>query len=320
MALPANTLTTYAAKDNVEDLSNVIYRVAVEETPFMMNIGRGKAAATFHEWQTQGLAAAVDTNATLEGDDVVNSAPNITTRVGNYLQVSHKVPSVSGSQQAVKHAGTSDEMAMQELIKGIELRRDVEKQLLSNKPSGAGSAAVPRQSAGLESWLVTNDDRGALGAQGGFGASSAGIVDAPVDGTPRAFTETILKNVMISCFNAGSRPSQIYLGGANKVTFSGFTGIAAIRAQAPSAAAATIIGAADVYVSDFGTLTAIPSTFVRPRSALFVNPDMVSFDLLRDFHSVDIAKNGDSTRRQVLVEYTLKVSNEAAHGIAADLT
>lgn len=320
MALPTDSFTTYLAKGNREDLSDQIYRVAPEETPFMMNIGKGKAEATYHEWQTQSLAAAVDTNAVLEGDDATTDAATATARVGNILQISDKVARVTGTQDAVDKAGRDSEMAYQEMLKGIELRRDVEKQFLSNKASIAGNATTARQSAGMESWLITNDDRGAGGAQGGFAASSAGIVDAPTDGTQRAFTETILKAVMLACFNAGSKPSQIYLGGFNKQVFSGFTGIADIRISAPATGQASVVGAADVYESDFGRLTAIPSNFVRTRTALFVNPDMAAFDVLRDFHSVPLAKTGDTERRQVILEYTLKVSNDAAHGVAADLT
>jgi hypothetical protein len=41
---------------------------------------------------------------------------------------------------------------------------------------------------------------------------------------------------------------------------------------------------------------------------------------LRNFKTVDIAAIGDAETKLLLAEYGLEVSNEAAHGIVADLT
>ena len=103
-----------------------------------------------------------------------------------------------------------------------------------------------------------------------------------------------------------------------KTVASTFTGIAGQRNDSNNKAA-KIVGAADMYLSDFGWVAFIYSQHVRGRSALFVDPDMVSMDVLRDFHTAPLARTGDTDRKQILVEYTLKVNNEKAHGIAADL-
>jgi len=42
--------------------------------------------------------------------------------------------------------------------------------------------------------------------------------------------------------------------------------------------------------------------------------------MLRDMQSFDIAKIGDSERKQMLIEYTLEARNEASSGIIRDLT
>ena len=52
MAQPAQTYDTYDITGQREDLSNIIYDVSPTMTPFMSNIGRGKATHTLHEWQT----------------------------------------------------------------------------------------------------------------------------------------------------------------------------------------------------------------------------------------------------------------------------
>src|SRR5216684_1047020 len=116
MALPTNTFATYEAIGNREDLSDVIYRIDPTDTPFMTGIEREKAAAVNHEWQTHALAA----------DDATTAATTPTVRLGNICQISYKVPRVSGTQRAVEHAGRDDELAYQEMLKGLELKRDME--------------------------------------------------------------------------------------------------------------------------------------------------------------------------------------------------
>ncbi len=318
MALPANSQTTYDTVGIREDLADEIYRIAPEETPFYSNISKGKTKSTYHDWQTQDLAAASDDNRQLEGDDAATDPHVPTVRPGNYTQISRKVARVTGTQEEVDSAGRESEMAYQEMLKGIEKRRDIEKQLLSNKASVGGTNAVARQSAGIESWIETNASRGTGGASGGY---SAGIVSAPIDGTQRPFTEDIVKAIMLSCFQNGSRPSQIYMGPFVKQQFSAFTGLSETRDKIGGTEMRTVYGAADVYVSDFGPLTAIPDNFCRPRTATFINPDMISMRTLgnRNFLSMPLAKTGDTERRAIITEYTLRVNNEKAHGVAADL-
>lgn len=91
MAIVANTFTRYSAVGIREDLSNVIYNISPEETPFISNIGRENVKNTYFEWQTDSLAAASASNAALEGDDVASfTAVSPTSRIGNYTQISTK--------------------------------------------------------------------------------------------------------------------------------------------------------------------------------------------------------------------------------------
>src|SRR5882724_6207001 len=110
MALPTNTFATYEAIGNREDLSDVIYRIDPTDTPFMTAIEREKASAVNHEWQVQSLAAVNTANAVLEGDDATTNVATPTVRLGNICQISDKVARVTGTQQAVEHAGRDDEL------------------------------------------------------------------------------------------------------------------------------------------------------------------------------------------------------------------
>jgi hypothetical protein len=95
--------------------------------------------------------------------------------------------------------------------------------------------------------------------------------------------------------------------------------------MAPANEPTTIIGAADVYLSDFGTVSVVPNRFMTSTNAcaevaFVVDPDMAAVAYLRPFQTNELAVTGDNESTQLLAEYTLEVKNQAAHGIAADLT
>jgi len=129
----------------------------------------------------------------------------------------------------------------------------------------------------------------------------------------------MLKDVMQKAYTSGGNPSVLMVGPYNKTVVSGFAGIAAQRYQAPTDGPTTIIGAADVYLSDFGALTVVPNRFSRERDAWALDPEYASVAVLRPVQSVDLAKTGDAEKKMIITEVGLKVSNEAAHGLIADL-
>lgn len=319
----AGVFTTVNAIGIREDLEDVIYRIDPTETPFFSAIGKGKATAKFHEWQIQTLATADGTNSALDGADAPAASTTPTSRVGNRTQIMTKKASVSGGLQAVDTAGRANEMTYQVLLKGLEIKRNMEANLTQNGASRADNGTLTGLSAGFESWIVTNASRGAGGASGGF---SAGTVAAPTDGTLRSlvgqsdFGEGFFKTVISSTYSAGGKPSIIMLPPALKQSFSKIAGIALNRVNMNKPQMAAIIGAADVYVSDFGQFAIVPNLFQRTRTALGVSPKFAAVHYLRSMRNWPLAKTGDADNRQLLVEYTLKMSQEAAHFVVADLS
>lgn len=319
MPAPTNTTTTLVSVGNREDLENVIYRVVAEETPFTSNIGKDKATATLHDWQTETLATPDPTNAHVEGDDVGTlDAPNLSTRVGNRTQIFWKTGGVSETQEEVNKAGRDSEMARQKLLKGKELARDMEARFIGNFASNVESGATPRRAAGALAWMTSNVSRGAGGSNGGY---SGGNVAAATNGTQRPFSETLLKGVMATAFSNGGKPSQAYMGPTHKQQFSGFTGIADIRKDAGSGnKMATIVGAADLYVSDFGPLAAIPHPYGLTRDVALIDPEYWAVATLRPMKTKPLAKTGDSERFLMVGEKTLVARNEKSSGVIADLS
>lgn len=317
MTAPSQTLTTYSAVGNREDLEKTIYKIAANKTPFTSNIGKDKATATYHEWQTFSLRAAVGTNKNVQGDDTTATAAKTTARVGNRTQIFKESGSVSGTQEAVDSAGRASEKAWQKLQKGEELATDIETSMLGNYASIAGDAATAAQTAGALAFMTSNVSRGAGGSSGGFSGS---VVAAATNGTQRTFTEALLKTVLASSFSNGAPGiTQAYMSATHKGVFSTFTGIADIRKDAGSGQA-TIVGGADVYVGDFNTITTVAVQYGLTRDVLLVDPSMWAVGTLRPMKSEELAKTGDAERFQIITEKCLISRNEKGSAVIADLT
>jgi uncharacterized protein DUF5309 len=318
MALPTNTFATYEAIGNREDLSDVIYRIDPTDTPFVNGAEREKASAVNHEWQTQALASVDTSNAVLEGDDATTDAVTPTVRLGNICQISDKVARVTGTQRAVDHAGRDDELAYQEMLKGLELKRDMEAILCgTNQAKNTGNDTTARKTASVLSWIKTNTSKGTAG--GAADPSAADGTGARTDGTQRAFTEAQLKTVLNSIWTNGGKPDVIMVGAFNKQQFSSFSGRAT---QIEDTKGKKIIASVDAYESDFGTLKVIPNRFQRTRDCLVLQMEMWAVAYLngRRMVSIPLARTGDSERRQMLSEYALVSRNEKSSGGVFDLT
>ena len=174
-----------------EDLSNFISMITRDETPFISSIGKTKATAVYHEWQTDELAppgdsrmpegadykiptnymgASLDTYNSITGTGIdglptggdantfglsqAHTGPN-RTRLGNYTQINGKSMAISGTRRVIDSAGVADEYAYQLKKRGTELRRDIEAAVIHSYQVADGASAL-RKAGGYQSWI--NDD------------------------------------------------------------------------------------------------------------------------------------------------------------------
>ena len=309
----------YTAIGAREDLTDVIYDISPTDTPIMSSIGKTKATSINHEWQTDSLAAATTANALVEGASASEASISPTTRLGNLTQIVGKTVMVSGTLLASDLAGRKSEMAYQLAKASAEIKRDIETIISANQGQDAGSSgSSARKMGSLLSYIKTNTNKSS-GSTAGADPTTLGV-STRTDGTTRAFTETILKDVVAKVFASGGTPSVLMVSPAQKQVVSGFTGLAAQRYQVPTSGQATILAGADLYQSDFGVLQIVPNRFMRTRDALVLDPEYAALAYLRPFQTNDIAKVGDAEKKQILAELTLEVRNEAAHGGAFDLS
>jgi hypothetical protein len=109
------------------------------------------------------------------------------------------------------------------------------------------------------------------------------------------------------------------MGAVQKQEFSAFTGIGDIRVNAEGGKMASIVGAAEIYTSDFGTQSLVPHMFGLTRDILVYDPEMLAVATLRPMFTVPLAKTGDADQFEIITEKTLVVKNEKAIGVYADL-
>ena len=287
---------TYDATAIREDLSDVIYDISPTDTPFMSSIaGKGSVSNTLFEWQTDALAAAVINNYHVEGAAAGPAATTATTRLTNQTQISKKVVEVTGTHETVNNAGKKSEMAHQLAKASKELKRDMEGSLLADNAAAAGNATTARETRGAANWIATN------------------VTDAGTSSTHAAVVEADIIAVAEATWNAGGEPSTMLLGATNKKLVTAMSGRAdAVRSVSDENM--SIYNAVDVYVSDFGTFNITLDRYCDQDVIYFLDHDMWSVDYLRDFQTVDIAKEGDSEKKMLLVEYGLRCGNEAANG------
>lgn len=315
MAAPTNTLLTFSAIGNREDLTNKIYNIAPVDVPFSSMIDTTKASATLHEWQTQTLATAA-INAQIEGDDVTFAAATPTVRVQNRTQIMRKEVVVSLTQEAVDTAGRNGEMVYQMALKRAELKRDKEFTLLSNQAPVTGNSSTARQFRPLCGWITTNASRGAGGVNGS-------AVAAATDGTQRALTEALFVSAMQSAWAQGGKPAYVLTGPKQRSVISTFNGGATkFYSVEDKALTATI----QVYEGDFGTVKMVLDRFMRgaasiaDREIFFIDKEYWAWAELRPMKTVDLAPAGDNEKAMLITEGTLEARQEASSAVIADLT
>ena len=312
MAIPTNTFQSTTAVGNREDLSDIIYRISPTQTPLLNLASKTKASFTTHEWQTQDLAAASASNEQLEGDDASAKAVTPTVRLQNRTQISTKTVIVSGTQMSgVNPAGRKDELGYQLSMASLEIKRDMETSLTQNDVAVGGAT---RRSRGLRGWMIDNVNR-----NGGTLASytaNGGLGSAYTAGTQRAFTEAMVKDVLQQVYIAGGMPDTIMLPPAAKQTFSGFTGNATRMDKAEDA---KVYAAVDFYVSDFGTIEAVPNRFMATRDVFVLQSDKFAIAYMRPFFTKELAATGDAEKRELIVEYCLECRAPKASGAVYDI-
>ena len=292
-----------------EDLSDIIYNIAPEETPFMSAIGKDSCDNTYFEWQIDTLAEPVDNRQEEASDPQELNDHAEPIRIGNYTQISSKAIRSSGTAEAVDFAGRKSTQAYQMAKKAKELKLDMESMLLSLDVMAAGSSGVPRATAGVGAWIQSN----LVNATATADVRDYGKI-APTAGADKAVEEDDIRDAMKQCWDAGAKPTVIMVDGALKQAISALSqSVSELRTAANNQSPAFVVAAVDIYVSDFGNLKIVPNRLMPEKTAYLLDYEFWSTTYLRPFQSFDLAKTGDSLAQMLIVEYGLRSKNEEAN-------
>ena len=94
--------------------------------------------------------------------------------------------------------------------------------------------------------------------------------------------------------------------------------------QGKSAEKATAVGAVNVFVTDFGTLTLVPNRIQQTygttvADAFILDPEYLALCYLKGYRTDTLAKTGLAENRQMCVDWSLIVNTEKAHGMIGDI-
>lgn len=315
MGAPTGAFAAYNQIGIREDLEDIIYNIAPMETYFFNNVGRSKATNVLHDWQTDTLDAAVSTNKFTEGDDFSAQVVNPTSKLRNYTQIARKDFVITRTANVVNTAGRKEELAYQTVLKGKALKRDIEKHLLSKENASAGTSASPRSAAAVETWIyTTNDVSPANITTNTTPAPVSGLAStAGTDGSATAFIESDLKNCLQQAWSQGGDTDVILLSPTLKNKLDQFSGVATRFRNVNAGDQADIVGAADVYVSSYGSHKVMLSRYCRASVVLCLDLSTWAVAWLDPIHMVNIAKSGDSEKRMLVGEYTLVAKTPTAN-------
>lgn len=301
MAIATNTLTTYEAIGNREDLTDVITNISPVDTWFTSNTGSGESKARYHEWQTDSLAAAAE-NAQIEGDDSPAALAVVpTARAGNYTQILRKVFQISATQELVDKAGRKSEISYQTQKFLEELAKDMEYALVLNSASASGASGTARKMLGVIGWITTNVTTGT-----GTGNE--------------VLTESMLNDNLQLIWAEGGKPQTVLCGGFQKRKIDAFT----TNTRQVEADSKKLVSAVDVYKSSFGTLKVVLHQQINttyPGTVIILGEmKLWKKAWLRRPKKEELAKTGDSKKYMVVGELTLESRQEKGSGKITQLT
>ena len=322
MAVPTNLYQKASLKGNREDLLDKIFNTSPTETPITSAMGRVTATTDFHEWQTDALAAANPANKMIDGDDATLQSQTPTNRLGNHLQIFSGAIGVSRRANIVKKAGRAMEMKYLKGKKMLEIKRDIEAMVLSpTQVAIAATTSVAGQSGGLGVQCVSNPLHNGAGATAAWtsGAPTAAITA----GTNRTFTKALLDTACQNIYTtSGQFAEMLVVSPAHKILFSAFSGIAQNRLEVKGKnQQGAVVSGADVYMSDFGSLSVVPHYLLASSDTAYVlNTDYLDLAFLDGFVTADLAKTGDSDRVMITADCALSVRAPTAQAKITNLT
>lgn len=295
---------TYGETARRESLLDVLTNVDPTEGRLLKNLQKSTAYNTLHEWPVDTLEAVAQ-NAQPEGADAPVDGGTDPSRKNNVTQIFAKTAYVTGTEQAVRHAGFADRMAYEIMKKMKALNNDIEYALVRGSvASGVASVAGAsgRRLNGMKNLITSN------------ASNYSGV----------SLTETIFNDILAAAWNQGGNVNTILTTMGGKRRVSAFT---AGNTKEVAATDNLLVNSINVYQSDaagsvkifahrYVTVSGDYGTTATPGFDLLAIQDdtwAVAFLQGREPQTVDLARTGDSIKKEIITELTLEARAEKAN-------
>ena len=317
-----------------EDLADLIAQVDAHDCPVVSAAKKGsKPGNTLMQWQCDSYAAS-STLGVVDGTDVVSGDwqdPGVNRGIlSNYVQIFRRTIRVSPLALEISNvAGLKDELANGIAKKLVELKRDIESQLV--KQAGATGAdgqadaggSTPYLTKSLGEWISNSDGTPTVPTAFRTPAGSiestilsSTIEDSHVqDVLSSIYSETgSIKTYMMPCGRTLKRAMTDRLTGVRSATDSNGIAATQIRTFSPQSGKKVTM-TVDVFEGDFGTVSLVPDNFIAEQQDGFVL-DMSGIELRYGKlpEVKELPDSGGGPIRMIEAVAALVVHNPLAHG------
>lgn len=269
-----------------EDLMSILTNLSPTDTQLATGLGTSVAKNRKHEWLIDTLSA-VKINAYIEGADA--SYPTITdpSRMTNYTQIHQQSFLVSDTEEAVDKAAFNSRYQY-EATKALKMiKNDLEYALMRGvQPSTMGTESYAGVMQGIKTFLCIT-------------CTSSGT----------SLSELMLNDYLQNVWNVGTEVNAIYCPMVLKRRISGFTANATKYFDQNDK---RLINAIDVYSSDAAKLVKlfahrhVTVSGDTNNDIVGINEDLFKVAYLRKPTVRELAKTGDATKGNIVLEATLE--------------
>jgi len=269
-----------------EDLMSILTNLSPTDTQLSTGLGTSVAKSRKHEWLIDVLST-VKTNAYIEGADA--SYPTITdpSRMTNYTQILQQSFLVSDTEESVDKANFNSRYQY-EATKALKMiKNDLEYSLIRGvQPSTMGTESYAGVMQGIKTFLC---------------------LTCTYSGT--SLTELQLNDYLQNVWDAGTEVNAIYCPMALKRRISGFTANATKYFDQNDK---RLVNSIDVYSSDAAKMVKLfPHRHVSIAAdtnydIIGINEDLFKVAYLRKPVIREMAKTGDATKGNIVMEATLE--------------
>lgn len=273
-----------------EDLIDIITDVSPDENPLSTMLARTTASQPLHQWLEDYISRPSSVSSAIEGAAATYSDLTQPSRRTNWTHIVTQTFRVSGTEDAVDHAGMGDPYDYQ-AAKALVNWKNQQEYAIVNGTLASGSSGVARQMAGLDSVITSHY----TARNSGTSLSETEFNDMVSESWTDVGNSDVFDLVLVPY--GLKRKISTFTAGNTKFTY---------------AEDKRLTRPVSVYESDGGVHRLMAHKDVRAAAAtpgptfIGIKEDKYRLAYLRNPKREDLAKDGDRRNGQIVGEFTLE--------------